>query len=644
MTRSSLTSRLVSDWGMVVGRRIASLWSGLLLVAATGAQAAIFGGHQAGFEAKYFVPQVDAEAARFLTQATFGPSRASIAQFRSSTYDGWLDQQVATPPTLARPYLDFLAAQPTPVSVGQSQRMDRWFHTAAFGQDQLRQRMAFALSQILVVSDRSDALSNDPYGVAEYWDILARNAFGNYRTLLEEVTKSPMMGRYLSHWRNRKVTVPGAPSPSAPDENYAREIMQLFTVGLIERNIDFTPVMAGPDPIPTYTQTDITELSRVFTGWSYTCNHPTTGVPLNTNCTPNAGAFRPFPDYTGFTSGPASYYPMTCFPTNMDFGAKTIIGNSVIAASADVCGVTSGTSNTGLPTLDPGQIAGQRPAALDRCHAYCVSQIDQALDFLFGHPNTAPFVSRQLIQRFVTSNPSPAYIARVATVFDNNGSGTRGDLAAVIRAILLDDEAREPPVDPASAYGKLREPLLRLTATWRAFGVTAPAPNAAAEVLMGIRSPQDSFLQRALGAPTVFNFYEPDYLPPGELATAGVYGPEFQIANETTAMTAANEQWNRLWAGYSTSTGAFTLPTDRAYHLIADLTPLVSGANSTGANAYNLFLDEINVRLFYGTMSSDTRATLRNFMVFSLPGLNDNIKVLSTVHLALMSPEFLVQR
>ena len=190
-----------------MGRRVTFVISGLWLgLASVATQAAIFGGHQAGFEAKYFQPQADAEAARFLTQATFGPSRASINQFRASTYDGWIDQQMATPPTLARTYIDFLAAQPSPPSISQNQRMDRWFHTAALGPDQLRQRMAFALSQILVVSDRADALSGDILGVSEYWDILARGAFGNYRTLLEDVTKSPMMGRYLSHWRNRKVT------------------------------------------------------------------------------------------------------------------------------------------------------------------------------------------------------------------------------------------------------------------------------------------------------------------------------------------------------------------------------------------------------------------------------------------------------
>ena len=574
----------------------------------------LFGGHQAGFEAKYFVPESDPVAARFLTQASFGPSRASISAFRTTTYDGWISQQIATPATLARPYLDFLAVQPAPVTLGQSQRVDRWFHTAAFAPDQLRQRMAFALSEILVVSDRSDALSADHYGVAEYWDILARNAFGNYRTLLEEVTLSPMMGRYLSHWRNRKANITGT---TLPDENYAREIMQLFTVGLIERNPDFTPVLAGVDPIPTYVQQDVSELARVFTGWSYNCGN----LPANVCNT-----------YTGINNGPSGYTPMACFPAYADTGMKTIIGGAVIGAGP-VCGV--GSQGTTAPT-DPNVVA--------TCRTYCVDQIDAVLDYLFNHPNVGPFVSRQLIQRFVTSNPSGPYIARVAAVFDDNGHGVRGDLAAVISAILLDDEAREPPADPTSSYGKLREPLLRLTAAWRALGVNAPAVEPDGEVQMGIRNPQDSFAQRPLGAPTVFNFFEPDYLPPGDLADAGVYSPEFQIANETTAMTSANEHWNRLWAGFSTSTGVFTLPNDRAYHVISDLTPLVSGANSTGPNAYNLFLDEINLRLFYGSMGSDTRTNLRNFLIFSLAGANDNIKVLSTVHLALMSPEFVVQR
>ncbi|HWT14584.1 MAG TPA: DUF1800 domain-containing protein [Patescibacteria group bacterium] len=595
---------------------MAMLALGMSAVVRAAGDDVIFGGHTAGFESRYFVPQSDAEAARFLTQATFGPSRAGIAQFRASSYDRWIGQQIATPPTSARAYLDTLAALPAPPSLGQSQRMDRWFHTAAFAPDQLRQRMAFALSQILVVSDRADALNGDHFGVAEYWDILARNAFGNYRTLLEEVTKSPMMGRYLSHWRNRKASIDGT---QLPDENYAREIMQLFTIGLVERADDFSPILDGMgQPAPTYLQQDVSELARVFTGWSYNCGSSTS---CNT--------------YTGINSGPAGYTPMACFPAYMDYGTKTLVGGVTIAAGP-VCG--TGSSGTSMPS---------DPAVQQACRSYCVDQVDAALDFLFHHPNVAPFVSRQLIQRFVTSNPSGAYIARVAAVFNDNGDGVRGDLGAVITAILVDDEAREAPVDPASPYGKLREPLLRLTAVWRAFGVTAPTP-VNGEVQMGIRSPQDSLAQRPLGAPTVFNFYEPDYQPPGAMADAGLYAPEFQIANETTAMTSANELWSRVWAGYSTSgSGTFTTPTSSSYLTIADLLPLVSGANSSGPAAYDLFLDELNLRLFIGGMSSATRATLKNFLKFGVAETGSNravIQVLSTVHLALLSPEFLVQR
>lgn len=596
----------------------ARIWSGLLALSVAGQVLAgedvIFGGHVAGFEARYFVPASDSEAARFLTQATFGPSRTSIAQFRASSYDGWIDQQIATPATSSRAYLDFLAGQATPPSLGQSQRMDRWFHTAALAPDQLRQRMAFALSQILVVSDRADTLSGDHYGVSEYWDILARNAFGNYRQLLEEVTLSPMMGRYLSHWRNRKINVAGT---QLPDENYAREIMQLFTIGLIERNADFSPIM-DPDtglPAATYVQQDVSELARVFTGWSYDCNGES---GCNT--------------YTSLTSGDASYLPMACFPAYTDSGHKTLVGGVQILAGP-VCGV--GSNGTSQPA-DAGVVSA--------CRAYCVNQIEAALDYLFNHPNVGPFVSRQLIQRFVTSNPSGAYIARVAAVFDDNGQGVRGDLGATLRAVLLDDEARQPPTDPMAPYGKMREPLLRLTAVWRAFGVTPPPANASGEVQMGIRSPQDSFAQRPLGAPTVFNFYEPDYLPPGELGEDGLFAPELQIANETTVMTSANELWSRAWAGYNTSSGTFAAPTTSSWLTIADLTPLVSGANATGSNAYNLFLDELNLRLFYGGMSAATRTTLKNFMQFGLAGLNDNVKVLTAVHLALLSPEFVVQR
>lgn len=589
---------------------------GLLFISAWSSQAQVLI-FKDGMEPLFGVPASDAEAARFLTQASFGPTRAGITALRSQYLDQWLDQQIALPPTLARPHLDTLSANG--VSVSQNQRLDRWFHTVALAPDQLRQRMAFALSQILVISDRADTLSGDTFGVAEYWDILARNAFGNYRQLLQEVTLSPQMGRYLSHWRNRKANPDGS---IQPDENYAREIMQLFTVGLVERNLDFSPVLAGLDPIPTYDQDVITDTAKVFTGWSYTCNGAA-------NCN----------TYTGLNSGAASFLPMACFPAYMDGSQKLLIGGTAISASPDICGNTNGagTSNTIEPT----------DAALkQRCRDYCSSQIDQFLDILFAHPNTAPFVSRQLIQRFVTSNPSPAYIQRVASVFEDDGSPAqvRGNLGAVIRAVLMDAEARLAPSDPAAAYGKLREPLLRLTAIWRAFGVTAPTVAADGQIPMGQRSPEVPYAQRPLGAPTVFNFYEPDYKQPGALEASSLFAPEFQITNESTVLTGANDTWSKTWNGYSTSTGAFAAsnPTTAAWLNVADLAALAAATNSPAGRT--ALIEELNLRMIYGSLRAETKTALSNLLEFGMFDASANQKTLGLIHLLSLSPDFAIQR
>jgi len=604
---------------------------GASLLSTVSAQDAIFGGNGAHFEDQFTAPASDAEAARFLTQATYGPTTASIGALRGSGYSNWFVQQQAAPMTSSRGYLDALTAAGAPANtLGQNQRMDRWFHTAAVGNDQLRQRMAFALSQILVISDQVDTLSGDHYGTSEYWDILGRNALGSYRQLIEEVTRSPMMGRYLTHFRNRKSNPSGS---IQPDENYAREIMQLFTIGLIERNLDFTPVLDGANqPLPTYNQDDITQLARVFTGWGYQCAASQTPQQCDR--------------YRGLTSGtsavPNNYQPMACFPAFMDHGEKRLFDDAVVLASA---GVTCGANNTsgGQPdtTGTPADVNVQ-----NTCRTYCENQLDNTLDALFNHPNVAPFVSRQLIQRLVTSNPSPQYIERVATVFENNGSGVRGDLGAVAKAILMDEEARIPPTDPASGYGKVREPLLKLTAVWRALGITAPAAGAQGQIEMGIRSPQSAFLQRPLGAPTVFNFYEPDYRQSGAIANAGLFSPEFQIANETTIITSSNELWNRIYNRYSNTTGVFTPPPSdapSAYLTFADLSAIAANAHQS-ATARTQLIDALNVRLLYGTMSPHLRNVLDDMFEFDMITLSANQRVLNAAAFIAISPEFAVQR
>lgn len=526
----------------------------------------IFG---ASFEAPTDLPANDAEAARFLTQATYGPTVAEIARLRAIGYSEWLRQEFNKPATAARPYME--AVNEARLADGQSgvshnNRLDRWFHTAATGGDQLRQRAAFALSQILVISDQNSTLGGEPIQVSEYWDILARNAFGNYRELLDQVTWNPSMGKYLSHFRNRKASADGL---RQPDENYAREVMQLFTVGLIERNNDFTPILNGGQPIPTYNQSVVTEYAKVFTGFNY--NNATT-----------------------ISNGTNTYLRMKCIESEHDTTLKTVIGGSTIPAGQD-----------------------------------CPSDVDDGLDLLFAHPNIAPFVSRQLIQRFTSSSPSSAYIQRVAQKFLDNGFGERGDLSAVIRQVLMDPEARNAPT---ANGGKPREPMLRLTAMWRAWDAQMPAADTYGNIAMGMTNPSGTFGQRPLGADTVFNFFEPDYQQPGVIADAGLYSPEFQTLNESTLTSMSNSYYTYSWNSY---VGMSSPPSNRP---LLNLAPLVALASDPTA-----MVAEVNRRMMYGSMTSNMQNVLRNMLIF-MDGASAIDKARTVVYVTALSPEYAVQR
>jgi uncharacterized protein (DUF1800 family) len=530
------------------------------------------------------------------------------------------------PTTLATPYLLTLRDQQVPMTHGQ--RLDRWFHTAVVAPDQLRQRVAFALSQIFVISDQ--ALTNDWEGVAHYWDTLANDAFGSYRTLLGHVTLDPYMGRYLSHWRNRK-----ASGTTEPDENYAREVMQLFSIGLVWRNPDFTPMLDGlGQPIPTYDQAVISELAQVFTGYADACPNP----PGSCN------------SYSSISSGQPSTNPMVCFPRHHDTSTKVLLDLDPSAGSNVVTLPAHPTACDPTPATQAEQ---------DACRTYCTNDLQAALDMLAAHPNVAPFLSRQLIQRLVTVNPSAAYVQRVSTVFTSSG----GNLGATVKAILTDAEARAfdpnaPDFGQPANFGKTREPLLRTTAIWRAFAAqpgictgtcissSAPPPPAT-ELRMGIRSPQDTYGQRPLGAPSVFNFYEPDYQQPGPIAAANLFSPEFQITNETTIATTANDLWSRVWAGYSTTNGAFTAPTTSAYLSSAELDALPTEAGA--------LIDQLDARLMYGTMSGSyttgnctagtgMKGVLYELLSCQMAAAEHRRRALAAIHLIAISPEFSVQR
>ncbi|MBI4625577.1 MAG: DUF1800 family protein [Verrucomicrobia bacterium] len=440
------------------------------------------------------------DSARFLTQATFGSTNDGIYALIQKGYGAWLNEQMALPPSLHRAatMADFAAnatagGQGTrnPITLaydrpGGAHRQAAWWKLAVTGPDQLRQRVAFALSQILVTSDTNGTINGWQEGAANYYDIFVRGAFGNFRDVLEQVTLSPMMGIYLSSLRNAKA-VGGA----TPDENYAREIMQLFSIGLNELNPDGTLRLDSyGQPIPTYTQETIVQMAKVFTGWAY--NNP------SANATANSNLFR---------GSPADYInPMILWPAFHDDTQKTIVGGKI------------------LPAGQGG-----------------IEDLKAALDTLFSHPSTAPFISRQLIQRLVTSNPSPGYIYRVAQVFANNGAGVRGDLGAVVRALLTDYEARSPAVATSATFGKLKEPLLRATAILRAFEAASNAGR------FNIANPEGALGQAALRAPTVFNFFEPNFVLPGAVAAAGLYAPEYQILTDTTALTQPNFYYTYIY-------------------------------------------------------------------------------------------------
>ncbi len=436
----------------------------------------------------------DTDAARFLTQASFGATKTDIDALKQKGYSAWLTEQFAKPISSHRDAItaDFAANNAGGQNLvngvytrpGQVHRQAAWWKIALTGDDQLRQRVAFALSEIFVISDVNGTVGNTQEGAANYYDLLARDGLGNFRTLLEDVTLSPEMGVYLSHLRNAKsVSVTGA----QPDENYAREVMQLFTIGLNQLQPDGTLKLdAKALPIPTYDQTVVTAMAKVFTGWAFYNTNPTTA---------------------NFRNSASDYInPMTLYSGWHDTTAKTIVGGQQLAAN-----------RTGTQDLK------------------------DTLDALFNHSNTAPFISRQLIQRLVTSNPSPAYVYRVAQIFADNGSGVRGDLGAVVRAILTDYEARTLSVATNAGYGKLKEPLLRVTSLLRGNSVTSSTGRYA------INNANGSLAQSALSAPTVFNFFEPDYVQPGILATAGLYAPEHQILTATTAMSIPNYLYNFIF-------------------------------------------------------------------------------------------------
>jgi len=502
-----------------------------------------------------------AESSRFLGQAAMGSSRADIEQVAATGYAAWLDQQFATPRTVS--HWDWL------VQAGYNNIANRdgeqGFDPVMWRQlitspDQLRVRVGMALLSFLVVGIGGVNLSWRQFAMAAYVDLLMDNAFGNFRTLLDRISTNAAMGSYLTFLGNRRAN---AQTGAVPDENYARELMQLFTIGLVRLNQDGTvQTGAGGQPVETYVQDDITGLARVFTGWN---------LANSDNNTPDRMRL-----------------PMTNIASQHETGAKTFLGTTIPAG-------TDGPNSLRL-----------------------------ALDAIFAHPNVAPFVSKQLIQHLVTSNPPPAYVARISAVFANNGSGVRGDLRAVVRAILLDVEARNVAIADAPSFGKLREPINRLTGWARAFGVLSASGSWAAP---GDTSSTSNRLGQSPGrSPSVFNFFRPGYTPPNTaIATAGLVAPEFQITNEPSVVAYVN---------YMTALVPSTADFRANY---ADMVALAATPQA--------LVDEVDI-LLGARLSDATRASIRTAVeaVSGTTPTGPASRVHTAVLLALASPEFLVQK
>lgn len=516
-------------------------------------------------------------AARLLTQATFGPTLDTITAAKGMTYAQWVEQQAGLPPTYVLPQLP----------ANQPDFSKTWWETVVNAEDQLRQRMAFALSEIMVISGQSGAIEFRNRGFASYYDSLIRNALGDFRTLLEDVTLSPVMGKYLSMFRNDK---PDPVAGTHADENFAREIMQLFTVGLVELNLDGTPRLdAAGQTIPTYGFEEIEGLANAFTGWA---------SPGDSTNSGGESAWRFNYD---------EEVPMVPYENHHDTNAKRIIG-----------GVTLPAGNTASEDLR------------------------LALDTLFNHPNVGPFIGKQLIQRLVTSNPSAAYVRRVATVFNDNGAGRRGDLQAVAHAILSDPEAIA--VGDAS-YGKLREPIIRLAHLWRAFDASDPQGGLNEYPVINAPSLSGSFGQSPLFSPSVFNFFRPDYERAGPLANAGLAAPEFQITNESTLVLTAN-LLERLAYGFIDSDG---IP---RYNL--------NGFNAGQRNGVELrtaawegfsddpamLIDKLDLVFMQGRMGAQMRQDLIDY-IEQIPPTETayrGVRVVEATSAIINSPQYSVQR
>ena len=488
-------------------------------------------------------------AVRILDQATWGPTAASVTQLQQAGFNAWFSKEVSAPysPIPDQPLLGTDGKAFTSMAPLQAS----FYANTLNGQDQLRQRVAFALSEIWVVSniDLNRAAAFPPI-----LRIFQKRAFDNYETLMQDITLNPAMGHYLDMVNNNK----GIPAKNtAANENYARELMQLFTIGLVELNKDGSEVLNNGATVPTYTQDTVTNLAKMFTGWTYA---PVSGVADHTNNPINFLA------------------PMEAHETEHDTTEKSIFGVTVPA----------------------GHTAEQ--------------DVELALSTIFNQRSLPPFVSKQLIQHLVTSNPSAAYVSRVASVFENNGNGIRGDLKAVVYQILTDPEAREGDTEAftsAPEFGHFREPVLFSANLLRGLNATLTASS-------NVEASTNAMGQNLFNSPSVFSYFPPNY------ETDGITAPELNIYNTQTSVSRTGVVNSAVFAGHLDTNTTF------------NLTPFITAAGSTDQAAFFAMVNEL---FFHDNMSSEVKAAMERAMA-AVTAPTDKAK--AGLYIALTSSEYQV--
>lgn len=504
-------------------------------------------------------PMSQTEAFRLLEQATFGPRLKEINDTAGSGPESWIDAQMALPATFMTDGL--LRAN----NDRWNEYVNVWWRHAVNADDQLRQRVAFALSQIFVISS-VDGLGDEQPGLTNYYDILLRHSFGNYRDLIEDITLNPIMGEYLSMKGNHK---PDAELNLRPDENYARELLQLFSIGLSQLNDDGTTINDEDGvPLPTYTQETVEAFAHVFTGWHFA----------------NAEHFR-WPKNKDFIN------PMVAWPEMHDDGEKVLLNGFVVPA------------NQG-PEKD----------------------LKDALDNIANHPNVGPFIVKHLITKLITSNPSPQYVSDVVQVFNENVNGERGNLGSTIKAILMHSEARQGHLEKPETFGKIKEPLLRISQIWRAFEPESIHPD------FDYGWVANELQQAPLASPSVFNFFSPEFSQPGLIKDNNLLSPEFEILDETsmismTSRLLANTVWSHNYK-VASNERRIAISIDREMAL---------------ENDRNALLDHLDLLLLGGRMSDELRLEVNQLMDSRDYNNASSQRIAEAIFLIVSSPEAAVQ-